>query len=118
MRIGYLPFYVSYYEGICADFPAEKKAVADRCAAALKQFGNVLWDGKLIPDADAATATGAARATQKPDVVVVVTTIAVFGAIPWAALRQLAVPILIWNAQGIRTAGKGYSMVEIVRNTG
>jgi L-arabinose isomerase len=49
---------------------------------------------------------------------VVVTAIAVFGAIPWAALQHLEVLILIWNAQQIERVGKGYSMVEIVRNTG
>ena len=47
-----------------------------------------------------------------------VTTLAVFGGIPWAALKSLDVPILLWNAQQIRTADDGYTMVEIVRNTG
>ena len=51
IRIGYLPFYVGYYEGICPEFPTEKLAVAERCAAALKQFGEVVW--LLIPRQDA-----------------------------------------------------------------
>lgn len=118
LRIAYLPFYVDYYEGICPDFPREKTANANRCAKALASYGEVLWDGELIVDIEQAVKSGRKMAKQKPDCVVVFTTIAVFGAIPWAALQQLKIPILIWNAQQIRSIGKGYSMEEIVRNTG
>lgn len=117
-RIGYLPFYVDYYEGICPDFPREKTANARRCAEALAQHGEVVWDGELIRNVDAARAVGQRLTGQRLDCVVVFTSIAVFGAIPWAALQHLSVPILIWNAQQIQTVGKGYTMVEIVRNTG
>ncbi len=118
VRIGYLPFYVDYYEGICPDFPREKAAVAGRCADTLRSLGDVVWDGQLIRDADSAARVGRELREQSLDCIVVVSTIAVFGGIPWAALRQLDLPILIWNAQQIRTVGKGYSMVEIVRHTG
>ena len=118
VKIGYLPFYVDYYEGICPDFPMEKAAVARRCAERLSDFGQVVWDGKLIRDVNSAAETGGALKEKRPDCVVVLTTIAVFGGIPWAALRPLRLPILIWNAQGIERVGEGYSMVEIVRNTG
>ena len=118
VKIGYLPFYVDYYEGTCPDFPVEKAAVARRCAERLSDFGQVVWDGKLIRDVDSAAETGGALKEKRPDCVVVLTTIAVFGGIPWAALRPLRLPILIWNAQGIERVGEGYSMVEIVRNTG
>ena len=118
LRIGFLPFYVNYYEGICADFPREKKVLAERCARILAGFGEVIWDGQLIGDTARATSVGKRLARQKIDCVVVVTTIAVFGGICWKSLRHLNKPILVWNAQQIRHVGKNYSMVEIVRNTG
>ncbi len=118
LRIGYLPFYVDYYEGICPDFPREKAAAARRCAEALSKHGEVIWNGELIRDVAGAEAAGRRLAGEKPDCVVVFTSIAVFGGIPWAALQHLNAPILIWNAQAIQTVGRGYTMVEIVRNTG
>jgi len=118
LRIAYLPFYVDYYEGICPDFPREKMALAQQCAKVLAQHGEVVWDGELIRDVASAAAIGQKLSAQNVDCVVIVTTIAVFAAIPWAALQHLGVPILIWNAQQIERVGKGYSMVEIVRNTG
>jgi L-arabinose isomerase len=118
LRIGYLPFYVSYYEGICADFPVEKAAVANRCGERLAKYGELIWDRKLIGDVDGAAAAGRALAAEKPDCVVVITTIAVFGGICWEALKHIEAPVLIWNPQLIETVGKGYSMEDIVRNTG
>jgi len=118
LRIGFLPFYVDYYESICAEFPREKKALAQRCAKTLSSFGEVVWDGELIGDTTRAASVGKMLAGEKIDCVVVVTTIAVFGGICWEALRHLDTPLLIWNAQQIRSIDKNYSMVEIVRNTG
>jgi L-arabinose isomerase len=118
LRIGFLPFYVDYYEGICAQFPVEKAAVAKRCGAMLEKHGELIWDGSLIGDVEAATSAGRNLAKGNPDCVVVVTTIAVFGGICWAALKSLKAPILIWNPQLIETVEKGYSMEDIVRNTG
>lgn len=117
LRIGYLPFYVDYYEGICADFPKEKMENAELCAIELKRHGVLIWDGRLIQDIEAAEEAGRNLAREGIDCVVVFTTIAVFGGISWAALKHLSTPILIWNAQSIDRVGKGYSMVEIVRNT-
>lgn len=117
-RIGYLPFYVDYYEGICPDFPHEKAAVAKRCADTLRAHGELVWDGELLRDVEGAARAGRHLAEQEVDCVVVVTTIAVFGGISWAALQHLAAPILIWNAQQIESVVADYSMVEIVRNTG
>ncbi|HVF09460.1 MAG TPA: hypothetical protein VNA16_01580, partial [Abditibacteriaceae bacterium] len=118
LRIAYLPFYVDYYEGICPDFPREKAALAAQCAKVLATHGEVIWGGELIRDVESAAAVGQKLASQNVDCVVVVTTIAVFGAIPWAALQHIEAPCLIWNAQQIKRVGKGYSMVDIVRNTG
>ncbi len=117
LRIGYLPFYVDYYEGICADFPREKGEVAQRCGDTLSNYGQLLWDGNLIGDEAAAEAGGREIAAKKPDCVVVVTTIAVFGGICWAALKEIEAPILIWNPQLLETVGTGYTMEDIVRNT-
>lgn len=118
MRIAFLPFYVDYYEAICPDFPREKAAAAKRCADVLAARGDLLWDGSLIRNVEAATAAGKKLSGEKLDCVVVFTSIAVFGAIPWAALQPIQAPILIWNAQAIPSVGKAYTMVEIVRNTG
>ena len=117
LRIGYLPFYVDYYEGICPDFPREKAEVAQRCGVTLSNFGRLLWDGKLIGDVAAAELAGKRLASEKPNCVVVVTTIAVFGGICWASLKEFDSPILIWNPQLIESVGTGYTMEEIVRNT-
>jgi len=118
LRIGFLPFYVDYYEGICANFPREKAAVAEVCAKELARFGDVGWDKSLVRDLEGAAQAGASLAHWKPDCVVVVTTIAVFGGICRAALTHIDVPILIWNPQLIESVDEGYSMEDIVRNTG
>ena len=118
LRIGYLPFYVSYFENVCADFATEKPREAQLCAQDLAKYGEVIWDGTLIGDVETAGRHGRLLASSDIDCVVVVSTIAVFGSIPWASLQHLNVPILVWNAQQINTVGNGYSMVDIVRNTG
>lgn len=118
LRIGFLPFYVDYYEGICPGFPVEKQAICERLAGMLRERGEVLWDGRMIRDQEQAAAAGGELARQAPDCVVVFTSIAVFSAIPWAALQPLAGPLLVWNAQQIETVAGRYTMEEIVRNTG
>lgn len=118
LRIGFLPFYVSYYEGICRDFPVEKAAICARLCERLREFGEVRWDGHMICDEAQATAAGRTLTAERPDCVVAFTSIAVFSAIPMAALEGLDCPILIWNAQQIESVGEGYTMEEIVRNTG
>jgi L-fucose isomerase-like protein len=118
LRIGYLPFYVDYYESICAAFGEEKLTVAKFCAQILAEHGDVVWNEKLILDVKAAEKEGKFLAKQDLDCVVVFTSIAVFGGIPWAALKHLSVPILLWNAQEIQSVNERYSMIEIVRNTG
>jgi L-arabinose isomerase len=118
VRIGFLPFYVDYYEGICPDFPREKAENAKRCACLLSAFGEVIWDGELVRDISAARAAGRKLAKENVDCIVIFTSIAVFGQIPWTAIQSLTCPVLIWNAQQIRSVGKGYTMLEIVRNTG
>jgi L-arabinose isomerase len=118
LRIGYLPLYVSYYESVRPQFLVEKTAVARRCADVLSGYGEVIWDGTLIADLETAHAAGVRLANEAPDCLVVLPTIAVFGAIPWAAIRHNTAPVMIWNAQQIETVRPGYDMVEIVRNTG
>lgn len=48
LLIGYLRFFVAYYEGICAEFPVEKKAIFEGLARALGEFGEIAWDGQMI----------------------------------------------------------------------
>lgn len=118
MRIGFLPFYVDYYETVCAGFPAEKRAVCHRLAAMLREFGAVEWDGEFIKDVASATQVAERLAADPPDCVVAFTSIAVFSSIPMAALRRIECPVLVWNAQQIETVSGSYTMEEIVRNTG
>lgn len=118
LRIGYLPVYVDYYESICPEFGPEKAAAARHCADVLATHGTLIWNGELVRNVEQAAVTGKWLAEQNADCIVVFTTIAVFGGIPWAALQSLSAPILLWNAQAIETVGRGYTMVEIVRNTG
>lgn len=118
IRIGYLPFYVDYYEAVCPDFPVTKQADSERLAALLRDFGEVVWDGRLIKNEVQAAAAGSFCAGQSVDCVVVYTSIAVFSAIPMAALRALDAPLLLCNVQQIETIEGVYAAEDMLRHTG
>src|SRR5215471_4225821 len=87
LRAAFLPLYVSYYESVCTEFHAEKMKVARRCADVLSRYTDLIWDGRLISDVEQAAAVGTRLQAEVPDCLVVLPTIAVFGAIPWTAIR-------------------------------
>jgi L-arabinose isomerase len=118
LRIGFLPFYVDYYESLSADFGPRKQAEIRAARQALEAWGEVV--GGERPLADPATAVAAGRSLREAgvDCVVALCVIAVFSEVSDAAIRELEAPLLLWHRQQIDTVDPGYSMVEIVRNTG
>lgn len=118
LRIGFLPFYVDYYEAVSYDLRARKMELIRQCREMLSAYGEVIAPpGPLMTAEDAATA-GARMRNEGVDCVVALTVIAVFSGISDAAIREIDAPLLLWHCQEIDTVGRDYSMVEIVRNTG
>ncbi len=118
IRIGYLPFYVDYYEAVCPDFPVEKKSDCERLAGLLGRFGEVVWDGRMIRDQKQAAEAGRFCTEQAVDCVVIYTSIAVFSAIPLAALCEVERPLLLCNVQQIETIAGDYAAKDMLRHTG
>ena len=115
LRIGFLPFYVDYYESLSADFGPRKREEILAARRALEAFGPVL--GGTEPLADPAAAAAAGRALREAGAVCLVAlcVIAVFSEISDAAIRETGAPLLLWHRQGITTVGPAYSMVERMR---
>ncbi|MFZ4779312.1 MAG: hypothetical protein ACOYM3_28440, partial [Terrimicrobiaceae bacterium] len=118
LRIGFLPFYVDYYEAISADLKPRKLELIQQCRDALKGYGTVLGPDEPLMTKEAALAAGEAMRQEGVDCVVALTVIAVFADVSDAAVQALDAPLLVWHCQEIDTVGDDYSMVEIVRNTG
>jgi L-arabinose isomerase len=118
LRIGFLPFYVDYYEAISSDFAPRKRALIRQCRETLAAYGEVVGPEDPLMDKEAAAAVGATMRREGVDCVVALTVIAVFSGLSDAAIRQLDAPLLLWHCQEIDTVDADYSMVEIVRNTG
>ena len=118
LRIGFLPFYVDYYEAIASDFAPRKRALIRQCRETLAAYGEVVGPDEPLMDKAAAADAGAAMQREGVDCVVALTVIAVFSGLSDAAISQLDAPLLLWHCQEIDTVDADYSMVEIVRNTG
>lgn len=118
LRIGFLPFYVDYYESLSPDFGSGKREEIRRCRAMLAAYGEVLGPEGPICDVAMARAAGEALRERGVDCIVALCVIAVFAEISEAALEGLDQPLLLWHCQDIATVDAEYSMVEIVRNTG
>ncbi len=118
LRIGFLPFYVDYYEAIASDFAPRKRALIRQCRETLAAYGEVVGPEEPLMDKEAAEAAGEAMQRDGVDCVVTLTVIAVFSGLSDAAIRSLDAPLLLWHCQEIDTVDAEYSMVEIVRNTG
>lgn len=118
LRIGFLPFYVDYYESLSDDFGPRKREEILAARRALEAFGPVLGGTEPLADPAAAAAAGRALREAGADCLVALCVIAVFSEISDAAIRETGAPLLLWHRQGITTVGPAYSMVEIVRNTG
>ncbi len=118
LRIGFLPFYVDYYESLSPDFGPGKREEIRRCRAMLATHGEVVGPDGPICDVEMARAAGRELRESGVDCIVALCVIAVFAEISDAALDGLDQPLLLWHCQDIETVDSGYSMVEIVRNTG
>ena len=118
LRIGFLPFYVDYYEAIASDFAPRKRALIRQCRETLAAYGEVVGPDEPLMDKEAAAAAGAEMQREGVDCVVALTVIAVFSGLSDAAIRELDAPLMLWHCQEIDTVDADYSMVEIVRNTG
>ena len=120
LRIGFLPFYVDYYEAISADMAPRKRELIRRCHAALAEYGEVVGPDVPLMSEEAAAKAGEEMRAAGVDCVVALTVIAVFSGLSDAAIQLLPdeIPLLLWHCQEIETVGVEYSMVEIVRNTG
>lgn len=118
LRIGFLPFYVDYYESLSPDFGPRKLEEISQARRALQAFGEVIGGERPLADPDAAAAAGRALREADVDCVVALCVIAVFSEVSDAAIRECEAPLLLWHRQQIETVDPSYSMVEIVRNTG
>jgi len=118
LQIGFLPFYVDYYESLSPDFGPGKREEIRRCRAMLTAYGQVVGPDGPICDVEMARAAGRELRESGVDCIVALCVIAVFAEISDAALEGLDQPLLLWHCQDIATVDAGYSMVEIVRNTG
>jgi len=118
LRIGFLPFYVDYYEALSPDFGPRKREEIRRAREMLSAFGEVVGSEMPLSDAGAAAEAGRRLRAADVDCVVALCVIAVFSEISDAAIREIDAPLLLWHCQQISTVDSEYSMVEIVRNTG
>jgi len=118
LRIGFLPFYVDYYEAVSSDLRPRKMELIRQCREMLAAHGEVVAPDEPLMTAEAAATAGAKMQKEGVDCVVALTVIAVFSGISDAAIRETDAPLLLWHCQEIETVDKDYSMVEIVRNTG
>lgn len=115
-RIGLLVPFVPFYETIVALRP-EKERFANQVRERLADFADVLSPGLVCSEEESRAAAEEFR-RQAIDAVVVTPSIAVFGALPWAALEPLSVPVCIWNLQPASRIPVGYNIQELIRNSG
>jgi|SRR5579859_3379610 len=115
-RIGLLVLYVPFYESIVA-LRDEKIAFAADVQRRIENQADVLSPG-LIDTEDAARAAAMHFSDNDVDAVVVVPAVAVFGAMGWAAIESLDVPICIWNLQPAAAIPEDYDIGELIRNSG
>jgi L-arabinose isomerase len=115
-RIGLLVPFVSFYEPIIA-LRAEKEAFAARVKALLEEHCEVIGGGLVCSEEDARRA-GKEFAENHVVAVVVAPSVAVFGALPWAALEPIGVPVCIWSLQPAPAIPTDYNIRELIRNSG
>jgi L-arabinose isomerase len=115
-RAGLLVPYVPFYEGIVS-LRAEKEAFARSVAAILGEFAEVCSSGLVCSEEEARKA-GAEFAAAEVDAVVVVPSVAVFGALPLAAVENLDLPVAIWNLQPASGIPEDYDIRSLIRNSG
>jgi L-arabinose isomerase len=115
-RAGLLPLYVPFYEPI-VPLRAEKEAFASGIAAQLAASMDIVNPG-LVDTMEGARAAGQRFREACVDLVIVVPTVAVFGALGWAALEELDAPVCVWAVQPAQGIPDGYNIQELIRNSG
>src|SRR5271157_796209 len=115
-KIGLLVPYVSFYEKI-APIRAEKLEFATRVRDLLAPDMDVL-DSGLVTNEEEAMRTGRRFAAEKVDTLVVAPAVATFGALGWAAARELDAPVCLWNLQPDAGASAEYDIPALIRNSG
>jgi len=115
-RAGLLALYVPFYEKI-ADLRDEKLAFAASLAERLADEAEVCWPGMVVSVEDAWEA-GELFRQEQVDAAVVAPSLAVFGALGWAALETLDVPVALWSVQPASQLPEQYDIRELIRNSG
>lgn len=115
-KVGLLVPYVSFYEKI-APLRAEKMEFAARLHDRLSPEMDVVKGG-VITTEQQATEAGRMMAAENVDAIVVVAAVATFGALGWAALREIAAPVCLWNLQPDVGPSPAYDIAGLIRNSG
>ena len=115
-RAGLLVPYVPFYESI-VPVREEKLAFAREMEQRLAACTEVVSPG-LVETEEAARSAAELFRERAVDAVVVVPSVAVFGALAWAALEALDIPICIWNSQPAEGIPQNYNIGELIRNSG
>ncbi|HEV2351566.1 MAG TPA: hypothetical protein VG028_17180 [Terriglobia bacterium] len=116
LRLAVVGVYVDFYESI-ADVKQEKR----RCFTGAVTF--LETQGRVVLNETVATAGQAEEVNQRlqdlrPDIVVVIPLVAVFGALSFACVQRLECPILIWSLQLDSRVTSDYDLPTLIRNSG
>jgi len=115
-RAGLLTLYIPFYESIIA-VGGEKLLLAADLERRLLEICEVVSPG-LVGTEDAARDAAELFHARQVDALVVVPMVAVFGALGWAAVRELDVPVCIWNLQPTPGIPDDYDIRQLIRNSG
>ena len=117
LQIGLLALRWEYFDSILpSDFRQEKESLTGDVVKFLSDFGDVVSAGLVENEQAGRTHAELFRQCQV-DCIVVFVHMATPGAYAWEALRELRVPILIWNAHLDRTIPPGYDMPDLCRKS-
>ncbi|MBV9227362.1 MAG: hypothetical protein JOY85_25280 [Acidobacteriaceae bacterium] len=115
-RVGLLVPYVSFYETI-VPLRGEKIAFAGAISEKLRSEFDIV-DGGLITTEEEGRQAGKTFAGKNLDAVVVAPAVATFGALAWAALRELSLPVCLWQVQPDCRLQCDYDIAKLIRNSG
>jgi L-arabinose isomerase len=115
-RAGVLALYVPFYEKI-VELRKEKEAFAAAVVEKLSGIVDVVWPG-IVDSAEAAGHACEKFRQERVDAIVVVPSLAVFGALGWAALEPLDLPVVVWSLQPASSIPERYDIAELIRNSG
>lgn len=117
LQIGLLALRWGYFDSILpSDFPQEKQSLTRDLVKYLSCFGDVVSAG-LVENEQAGRRHAELFRQREVDCIVVFVHMATPGAYAWEALRDLRVPILIWNAHLDRTIPPDYDMPDLCRKS-